>query len=98
MRLFDNRTTQTMPGLPARDATATIKAGNKTSQSPGESASTSNGLESALVAARDLLVGTVEAVNPGTPQRELLGYVTQYRARLADLVAACPAVSSGEGV
>jgi hypothetical protein len=42
-------------------------------------------------------VSTVEAVNPGTPRRELFAFLTQYRARLADLVAACPITGSGNG-
>jgi hypothetical protein len=47
-------------------------------------------LDAALAAPRELLASTVEAVNPGTSRRDLLGYVTQYRRHLADLVAACP--------
>ena len=55
-------------------------------------------LEPALAAASKLLAGTVEAVNPGTSRRELLAYVTQYRQRLADLVAACQTVGGRHGV
>jgi hypothetical protein len=45
--------------------------------------------QSALAAAERLLADTADAVNPGTPARELLEFVTSYRAHLADLAAAC---------
>lgn len=53
-------------------------------------------LEPALSAARDLLAGTVGKIHPGTSPRRLFTYVTQYRARLAELVAACSAPASGD--
>jgi hypothetical protein len=52
----------------------------------------------AIIAARKLLADTVEAVHPRTPARELFGYVTEYRACLADLVAVLPVPGSGDGV
>ena len=44
--------------------------------------------DSTLSAARQFLADTVEAINPGTPARELLAYATQSRAHLAAVVAA----------
>src|SRR5262245_19670958 len=97
MRLINHWNPQaTMPQAPARDVAATAGPGKKVSQAAGDCLCASEGLEPALAAARDLL-STVEAVNPGTSRRELFAYVTQYRARLADLVAACPAAGSADG-
>lgn len=47
------------------------------------------GLDATLLAAEQFLADTAEAVNPGTPARELLGYATRYRAHLSALAAAC---------
>jgi hypothetical protein len=52
-------------------------------------AANAKSLDDALAEARDLLASTVEAVNPGTSQRDLFDYVTRYRVRLATLVKAC---------
>jgi hypothetical protein len=45
--------------------------------------------EATLAAARQFLTETVEAVTPDMSDTELLASLTQYRAHLADLVAAC---------
>jgi hypothetical protein len=50
----------------------------------------------AVVAARKLLADTVDAVDPDTSAGELLRIVRDYRARLAELVAALP-VPDGDG-
>jgi hypothetical protein len=44
--------------------------------------------ENALAAARQLLAGTVDTINPGTPAAELLACLERYRRHLAALVAA----------
>jgi hypothetical protein len=43
----------------------------------------------APLAAEQLLAGTAEQINPGTPAGELLSCVQRYRAHLAALAAAC---------
>src|SRR5262245_12360966 len=99
MRLIDHWNTQTtMPQAPARDAAATAGPGRKVSQAAGDGLCASEGWEPALAAARELLASTVEAVNPGTSRPELFAYVMGYRARLADLVAACPVAGSADGL
>jgi hypothetical protein len=76
----------------ARDSDQTVDRANEHHNTAGigPGQTPSQGLQAALATARELLASTVDAVNPGTTRRELFGYVTQYRARLADLVAACP--------
>ena len=49
----------------------------------------------ALADAREFLAVTVEAINPGTPAKDLLGYAAESRAHLAALVEACSAHESG---
>lgn len=105
MRLMKDRTSATnrppriaQPEVPAIGVVATADRGNELrTTGDGLGPSTSQGLEAALATARELLASTVEAVNPGTPRRELFAYLTQYRARLASLVAACPAGGNGDG-
>ena len=82
-----------------KDAAATAGPGQAFGQAAedGPGPRTSERLEVAVTAARELLVSTVEAVNPGTPARQLFAHVTQYRARLAELVAALPVASGGDG-
>jgi hypothetical protein len=48
-----------------------------------DTAHSAHELAAALSAARELLAGTVEAVNPGTSRSDLFGYVTEYRKHLA---------------
>jgi len=48
------------------------------------------------MAARKLLVDTVDAVDPETPAEELLKIVKDYRARLAELVAVLPVPDSDD--
>jgi len=50
----------------------------------------------AIMAARKLLVDTVDAVDPETPAEELLKIVKDYRARLAELVAVLPVPDSDD--
>ncbi len=47
------------------------------------------GLDAALAAVEQFLGDTADAVNPGTPPGELLGYTVRYRAHLSGLAAAC---------
>ncbi len=56
----------------------------------------SDRIREAIVAARMLLVGTVDAVDPDTSAEKLLRIVSDYRARLAGLVAVLP-VPDGDG-
>jgi hypothetical protein len=84
-------------GPPSGDVAAVIDAVEDTSHALRARPRASDGLEAALVAARELLASTVEAVHPGTSARRLFTYVTQYRARLADLVAACSVPGGGAG-
>ncbi len=50
--------------------------------------STESRPQSAVAAAEQLLAGTADTVNPGTPAPVLLACLAQYRAHLAALVAA----------
>jgi hypothetical protein len=43
----------------------------------------------ALLAAEQLLVGTADSIDPGTPAVDLLKCVERYRAHLVNLAAAC---------
>jgi hypothetical protein len=86
-----------IPAAPQRDGAAMADSGENPSQTPRDRRGPSEGLQLELAAARELLAGTVEAVNPGTPRRELFAYVMHYRARLAGLVAACQVTGSRDG-
>ncbi len=83
-----------------KDAAATVGRGEALTRTAeaGLGPGPSDRLEAALTAARELLAGTVDAVHPGTPARPLFAYVTQYRARLAELVAALPVPGGGGGL
>lgn len=98
MRLIDDSPTPaTMAHAPARNLAATADPDTELGHTAADGSSTPTELASALAAARELLARTVEAVNPGTPRCDLFAHVTQYRARLAGLVAACQATASGDG-
>ncbi len=84
-------------GLPVSDQAAMLRPGAQDDANLGARPVTSERQQTALAAARELLTSTVEAINPGTPARELLACLTRYRARLADLVAAYPVPGSGDG-
>lgn len=90
-------TPATMAHSPAKDGAAIAGPGTEPGHTAADGSSAPTELASALAAARELLAKTVEAVNPGTPRRDLFAQVTQYRARLAGLVAACQATASGDG-
>lgn len=98
MRLInDGPTPATMAYAPARDGAAMADPGTERDHTAADGSGTPTELASALAAARELLARTVEAVNPSTPRRDLFAHVTQYRARLAGLVAACQTTASGDG-
>jgi hypothetical protein len=61
-------------------------------------ADASERLREAIVAARSLLVDTVDAVDPDTSAEELLRIVSDYRVRLAELVAVLPVPDSDGSV
>jgi hypothetical protein len=56
----------------------------------GTDAGASERFWTAIVGARDLLAGTVDAVDPDTSAEDLLEIVQDYRACLAELVAVLP--------
>lgn len=72
--------------VPASDLAATLPGGTDDG----------TGLAAALVAARELLISTVDAINPGTPARDLLACLARYRAHLATVVAVCPVPYGGD--
>jgi hypothetical protein len=70
-------------------------AGNKSEPSDAQ-AGVSERIQEAVMAARKLLVETVDAVDPDTTAEDLLVIVAKYRARLAELVAVLPAPDSDD--
>lgn len=66
-----------------------------TSTAPVSPADRQQAQENALAEARQYLAATADKVYPGLSARSLLRYVTEYRAHLATLVAACSELATG---
>lgn len=91
----DQQASTSAPPSPPADAAGLAGLG-ELSQAAGPGGGTPDGLTSALAAACELIAGTADVINPGTPPRKLLDFAAQYRRCLVNLVAACAPAASGD--